>query len=99
MIVFVTLFLGLVFGPQSISVIVGDEVDRVEIVVDGLRVAELADAPWSLEWDFGEDLAPRELEAVAFDAEGEEIGRARQWLNLPRQPAEAAILVRGGKNG
>lgn len=43
--------------------------------------------------DFGGEYAPHELVARALDARGEEIARARQWINLPRPPAEVEILL------
>lgn len=95
MITFLSIFLGLILGPQTISVAVGEGVANVDLYVDGSKVAALEHEPWSIEWDFGDELIPHELMAVALDSDGDEIGRARQWINLPRQPAEAAIVLRG----
>jgi len=99
MITFATLFLGLTLGPQSISLIVSDQVSRVEIVIDGSSVALLDGEPWLLEWDFGQSLLPHELVAIATDRQGHELGQARQWLNLPRNKAEVAIVVEGDSEG
>ncbi len=99
MITFISLFLGLVIGPHTIVLMVSEPVIRVEIVVDGSKVAELAGKPWSLEFDFGDSLVPHELMAVGFDAEDHEVSRVRQWLNLPRQAAETVIAVEGDPEG
>jgi len=99
MIAFLSLFLGLVTGPQVVSVAVEGPVAAVEIVLDGRRVTRIAGAPWVSEVDFGSDLAPHELVARALDTRGEEIARARQWLNLPRPPAEAEIVLERNAEG
>ncbi|MCP4658801.1 MAG: hypothetical protein GY856_25600, partial [bacterium] len=56
-------------------------------------VGVLTREPWSLEVDFGTELAPHRLVAVARDGAGQELGRADQWLNLPRPLAEVEILL------
>lgn len=99
MIAFLSLFLGLVTGSQVVSVAVEGNVAAVEIVLDGRRVARIAGAPWVSEVDFGSDLTPHELVARALNIRGEEIARARQWLNLPRAPAEAEIVLERNADG
>ena len=49
--------------------------------------------------DLGPQLAPHELVARALDADGAEIARARQWINMPRPPAEAGILLERDAQG
>ncbi len=93
MISFTSLFLGLVLGAQTIQLAVTDGVDIVELHIDGLVIGTLDTEPWTLEYDFGEELAPHELVAIAFNAEDEEVGRAEQWVNLPRQAAEAELVL------
>lgn len=93
MIEFVTLFLGLVVGDQPVEVAVGPEVASVEILLDGHSVGTLTGAPWTGTCDFGDELAPHELVAIARDAGGQELGRARQLLNLPRERAEARFAI------
>jgi len=95
MIAFVTLFLGLVLGVQEVALEVGDEVATVEIRLNGEEVAILTGAPWTLSTDFGDELVPQELVAVARNAGGEVIGRARQWINLPRRPADVRMVLTG----
>lgn len=89
MITFASLFLGLVLGPKPVEVVVGQGVAVVELRLDGQQVAMLEGPPWATVVDFGDELKPRLFEAVALDAGQGEVGRARQWLNLP---TEAAVL-------
>lgn len=111
MVAFVTLFIGLVLGPQDVEVIVGDDVARVEIVLNGEVAAVLKpapgepapeepapeeDAPWRTRVDLGSELAPGELLAVAYDARGTEVARARQWVNMPQDPAVSRWVLEGG---
>ncbi len=93
MIAFATLFLGLVLGPQPVEVVVGDRVAAVEILLNGRSHGVIRGAPWSMPCDFGPELAPQKLEAVAYDAAERELGRVRQWLNVPHPPAMATIVL------
>lgn len=99
MITFVSIFLGLVVGAQSVQVAVSEEVAEVRIELDGQPVATLTRPPWAAHLELGKELAPHEVVGVALDAEGNELERARQWLNLPRQPAEARLVLEGGIDG
>lgn len=93
MIEFLTLFLGLVTGEQRIELSVGEEVARVEIRLDQRSLGSLDGEPWIWAGDFGAALSPHELVAIARDDEGRELSRARQWLNLPRDRAEARFRL------
>lgn len=97
MIAFVSLFLGLFIGPKPVELAVGGEVAvkvaAVELRLDGATVATLTGAPWKTEVDFGSELAPRLLEAVALDGEQRELGRASQWLNLPQPKVVTSVVV------
>lgn len=93
MIAFASVFLGLVVGLQPVSVFVQGPVAAVSYELDGKPVGRAARPPWSLPVDFGADLYPHELVARALDAEGKELGSARQFLNLPRPPAEVEVLL------
>ncbi len=95
MITFVTLFLSLVAGPQVIEVAVGGEVARVELFLDEQQIGSLVGRPWRLQHDFGRELAPQVLLAVARDSAGDEVGRARQLINVPRPRAGATIIIEG----
>lgn len=99
MIAFATLFLGLVVGIQPVGVVTGGSVASVEILFDGKPAARLDAAPWRTSVDFGRDLSPHELVARGLDAKGHEVARARQWLNLPRPPAELQILLQRDDGG
>ena len=93
MVAFASLFLSLVVGFQPVELHVGELVAAVEILVDGRQAGTLRQAPWSLPCDFGEELVPHQLVAVAYDASGQEVGRTSQWVNLPRSPAEASLIL------
>ncbi len=93
MIEFLSLFVGLVIGVHTVEVEVSPAVARVEIRLDGEVLAKLDEPPWIVRIDFGRRLVPAELEAVAFDAGGRELARARQLLNLPGQPADAEVIA------
>ncbi|HEY7862494.1 MAG TPA: hypothetical protein VIE39_02470 [Thermoanaerobaculia bacterium] len=99
MITFATLFLGLVAGSSSVSVLVGPTVAAVAIELDGRTVGTATGPPWAVRVDFGEQYQPHELVAIAYDPEGQETGRARQWVNLPRPPAEVEILLERDPSG
>jgi hypothetical protein len=99
MIAFVTLLLGLISGVYPLEVTVGGPVAAVEYILDGVQVARLEGPPWTAPVNLGPDLRPRVLTAVALDAEGKEIARATQWINLPRPPAEVEIVLENGPEG
>jgi hypothetical protein len=90
-IVFLTLYLGLISGPQPVQVQVSPEVKAVRILIDGREAAAITAAPWSAIVDLGSPFEPRELTAVAYDRDGDETGRTSQIINLPRPPAEVTI--------
>lgn len=104
MIEFLTLLLGLTLGPRAIEVAVTEPVVAVELHLDGRLVERREGPPWSFEVDLGHELRPHRLEAVGFDAEGQEVARKRQWINYARRSFEAAMaleqkggLLRGGR--
>lgn len=95
MITFAFLFLGLVLGPHQVEFLVEGEVAAVRLELDGETVGELRAEPWRLQVDFGPALRPHKLEAIALDEKGQAIDTARQLINLPRERAEAALLLEG----
>jgi hypothetical protein len=99
MITFATLWLGIAVGALPVEVLVGPEVARVELRVDGTPCATLEGPPWSTVCDLGPGLAPHELVAVSLDAGGARLGEARQWLNLPRAAAELEVALAGDGAG
>ena len=93
MIVFLTLYLGLVSGPQPLELRADPAVKSIEIVVDGATVWTMSAPPWRLELNFGAALLPHEIVAVGFDAKGHEVARATQFANLPRRNAESDVVL------
>ncbi len=89
MIEILTLFLGLYHGVQTVELEVGEPVAAVELRLDGEAAGTLSGPPWKLAVDLGPELTPHELIAVARDAEGRELGRARRWVNLEFEAAGA----------
>ncbi len=99
MIEFISLLLGLVSGPHSVEISVVGPVAAIELQLDGREVETRSQPPWRFECDFGDALVPHELVAIARDAEGKELGRARQWVNLQQRPvADAAMIFSGGES-
>jgi hypothetical protein len=94
-IAFLTLFLGLTSGAQPFELAVSGTPAQVEIMLDGAVVQRLDGPPWKGRIDLGSGLAPHELVARALDVSGREVARARQWINLPRPPAEVEIALEG----
>jgi len=72
---------------------------QIELLLDGGAVATLDSPPWVAPIDLGPQLAPHELVARALDEKGAELARARQWINMPRPPAEAKILLERDASG
>ncbi len=99
MIEFITLLLGLAAGPQVVELAASDDVAEVRLLLNGDQVAVDVDAPWVIELDLGADLEPQLLEAVAYDADGRELARVNQRLNVPRPPAEARIVLERDAEG
>lgn len=93
MIEFVSLFVGLILGVQQVEVAVSGPVARVEIRIDDYVMGEMTSEPWTVRCDFGRQLRPRILEAVAYDDTGRELGRATKWINLPGRRADAEIVA------
>lgn len=96
---FVTLFLGLTAGVQTVQVAVDQGVERVELAVDGEVVQELTAPSWRAAIDLGRELAPHLLRTVAFDGEGRELGRAERWLNLSSRRGDARLWVEHDDSG
>jgi hypothetical protein len=99
MIAFASLFLGLIVGVQPVAVLVEKPVAAVRFELDGKAVGRVEKAPWTVFVDFGAVLTPHELVARALDAAGKEIGVERQFVNLPRPPAEVEVLLERDAKG
>jgi hypothetical protein len=99
MVTFVTFFLALVAGVHPVELAVDDSVSRVVLYLDQEPIGAVEGPPWRFTCDFGIALAPHELEAVAYDDAGLEVGRASQVVNLPRALAEITIAFDTGDDG
>jgi hypothetical protein len=93
-VVFLSLFLGLITGTQSVVLQVDGAVKSVRIELRGREVARLDSAPWSAKVDFGTTLTPGQLTAIAYDERGHEIARTSQLINLARPAAEMEIVIK-----
>jgi len=100
MIEFITLLLGLAAGPRMVEIEADPQVvAAVEMRLDGESVGRRETPPWEFEVDFGLDIVPRRLEAVAYDADQIEVGRVEQLVNVPRPPAEANVVLLRNEEG
>lgn len=92
-IVFLTAFLGLVMGTQTVELRVEGDVARVDLFVDGRVVGSMAAPPWRRDVNLGDTLAPHRIEARAYDASGALLTSAMQKVNAPAPPRELQIEV------
>lgn len=93
-VIFLSLFLGLITGRQSVDLQVDPAVASVRINLGGREAARIDKAPWSAKVDFGSALTPNELTAIAYDVGGNEVARISQLINLARPAAEVEIVIR-----
>lgn len=98
-IAFLTLFFGLITGPYPIELAVSGPAASVEIVVDGRSAGTLPGAPWKGTINFGSSLLPHQIVARALDAQGNELGRTEEWVNLAHPLSKAEIVLEGGGGG
>ncbi len=84
---------------MPVRVVVGGPVASVELVLDGKPAGVLAPPFWTGDLQIGSELVPHELVARALGADGREVASARQWLNLPRPPAEVEVLLERNLSG
>jgi hypothetical protein len=89
--VFVSRILGLISGDYPVDVVADAAVARVEILLNGTVAETLDGKPWRAIVDFGPDIEPQELTAIAYDAAGNEVARDTQIVNLARPPAELGL--------
>jgi hypothetical protein len=74
-------------------VMVAPPVAAVMLRLDGATIAGLHHPPWEAAVDLGARPRPHFLEAIGLDAEGSEVSRASQWVNMPRAASEARLLL------
>jgi hypothetical protein len=98
-VVFLTLFLGLIAGRQPVELQVGEAVKLLRVFVDGQSAATLTAPPWRATVNLGANLQPRELLAIGYGNDGDEVGRASQVINLPRPLAEFTIGLQTSNSG
>ena len=92
MIEILTLMLGIMVGSTTVELRVDSEVERVEVRVDGEIVQQLDGPPWRFDIEWGDEILPRVLEAIAFGADGAELGRDRRWINLRTSDSMARLV-------
>ncbi len=97
--VFLTLFLGLISGPGRVDLQVGPAIKSIRMLLDGRQVAVLQQPPWGATVDFGSSIVPGELVAAGYDAQGNEVARVKQTVNLPRPAAEFVIALKNDEKG
>jgi len=99
MIAFITLLLGIVTGTETFALRVDDAVHHVDLQLDGALVQVLEQRPWKARIDFGPRPKPHHLAAIARALNGDELGRAEQWLNLPQPAAHASVAIERRSDG
>jgi hypothetical protein len=75
---------------------------RAPVLAIGLRrpvAGRLTGPPWTAAVDLGQALLPHRLEARGLAADGGEVARIEQWVNLPRPQAEVEIVLEDGGAG
>ena len=93
--IFITLFLGIVSGRQGMDLQAGPDIKSIRVSLAGKQLTLITQPPWHTELDLGKEMVPRELEAIGFDANGNEVARVSQVLNLPRPTADVQVVREG----
>lgn len=93
--IFISIFLGIVSGKQGLELQADPDIKSIRVTLGGKEVAQMTQPPWRTEIDLGTELVPRELAATGYDANGNEIGRTSQVLNLPKPTADVQIVRDG----
>lgn len=98
---FSSLLIGLLAGvhPVAVDVAASAHAASVEFVVDGREVARVPEPPWSMSIDFGVELRPHNVLAIARDADGREVGRARREVNVSQPSARLDIVLDRDRSG
>jgi hypothetical protein len=99
MVELVSFILGLTVGVRPVQVAVDATVAAVEIRLDGTAAGTITGPPWYLAVQFGQRLEPRLLEAVAFDADGQELDRARLVVNYGLMNYQAVLVLETARAG
>lgn len=96
---FVTFFLSLTQGPQSVELRVMPPISEVVVQLDGREVGRLPAPPWQLTVDLGRGIVPHRLQAVGLDAGGAVVARVSQRINMPSPEAEVGVVLRRDGEG
>ncbi len=97
MLEFLTLFLGLMTGPQEVRLAsTSAEVVSVELFLDGTSCGVDHDEPWAIVCDLGNALLPHELRAVGRLPNGDAVAEARQLVNIPGAEVAARFVREQG---
>ncbi len=99
MVEFLTLFLGLTSGLHTVELSVAGQVATIEVQLDGEPLATLTEEPWTVDCDLGPKPLPHDLVAIARDADGEELDRAEQWINMASLHSAATLAVSSDADG
>lgn len=99
MIEFLTLLLGITVGTLPVELAVSGPVAAVELRLDNQVLERREQAPWVFPCDFGEELRPHQLVAVAFDSEGREVDRKTQWVNFSGKNRDAVLALLSNPDG
>jgi hypothetical protein len=92
-IAFLSLFFGLISGPCPVELAVDGPAAAVEVRVDGRSAGRIEGPPWKAVVDFGPALLPHQITARAVDAQGRELGRTDEWVNLPHPLTRVDIVL------
>ena len=82
MVEILTLFLGLLTGPQTVDLRVAPSVVSVEITLDGAPLDTVYGPPWSTRLELGDVPQPHHLVATAHGADGEVLGVDEAFIHL-----------------
>ncbi len=99
MVEFLSFFFFLVTGSKPVELTVTPPVVRVEALLDGQQIATLTGRPWVFTCELGAEPRPRELIVIGYDAEGREVDRAVQWVNLGVQSARSRMSFEEDRKG
>jgi hypothetical protein len=92
-IAFLSLFFGLISGPCPVELAVDGPAAAVEVQIDGHNAGRIEGPPWKAVVDFGPALLPHQIAARAVDAQGRELGRTEEWVNLPHPLTRVDIVL------
>jgi len=99
MVTILTAFLGLVVGVHAVELSVEGDIASVEVMLGDKTVATVVGEPWAVDVDFGTELVPHALVAIARDTEGREIWRTERRINQPQARSQIELVLRSAADG